>query len=418
MNTYFSLRLSGLLLLTALLAGACHSAKSTRVDYTQPDATRDKKIRWQSKRTYTFEGSGVAVSNQFAGARLNDFRRENDSTFTALIKPENAPINNSAWYAFKIWGPQPKAVTVNLVYQDGSHRYHPKISRDGRGWQALPAAAYQADTAQHVAQMRLDIGPDTLWVAGQEIFGARDFQRELAPFLALPFVRQRAIGESKQGRAIFKMDIGEEKEPRRLVAIISRQHPPEVTGTYALLGFLRTICGESDLARQFRREFGVVAIPLMNPDGVAEGHWRHNTGGIDLNRDWLYFNQPETRVARDEFLKIKADPAQQLFMFLDFHSTQRDIFYTMKPELETVPPHFSEQWLAEIQRRLPDYQVRERASGTKSPVSKSWFYLTFGVPSVTFEIGDDTPRESVDRLARVAAEVMMEQLLDYVAGSE
>ncbi|HQV31978.1 MAG TPA: M14 family metallopeptidase, partial [Calditrichia bacterium] len=189
-------------------------------------------------------------------------------------------------------------------------------------------------------------------------------------------------------------------------------------GTYALLGFLRTICGESDLARQFRREFGVVAIPLMNPDGVAEGHWRHNTGGIDLNRDWLYFNQPETRVARDEFLKIKANPAQQLFMFLDFHSTQRDIFYTMKPELETVPPHFSEQWLAEIQRRLPDYQVRERASGTKSPVSKSWFYLTFGVPSVTFEIGDDTPRESVDRLARVAAEVMMEQLLDYVAGSE
>ena len=39
----------------------------------------------------------------------------------------------------------------------------------------------------------------------------------------------------------------------------------------------------------------VIVYPLMNPDGVDEGHWRHNTGGIDLNRDWAHYNQPETR---------------------------------------------------------------------------------------------------------------------------
>ena len=33
-------------------------------------------------------------------------------------------------------------------------------------------------------------------------------------------------------------------------------------------------------------KFRVLAFPLMNPDGVDLGHWRHNAGGIDLNRDW------------------------------------------------------------------------------------------------------------------------------------
>ena len=404
-----------LIFTSAVIFSACHSAKRTaQIDYLQPDATKDKPLTIQKKRTIGFENSGVWVSNQFAGGRLNDFTRVNDFVFTALIKPENAPVNNSAWYAFKIWGNSPKTVSVKLTYDDGDHRYHPKISGDGEHWQLLADQFYSEDTATGSATIRLNISPDTLWIAAQELFTSKDFEQRIAAFAEKPFVQKSVLGNSKRGKTIHKLEITEAENPSRYVAIISRQHPPEVTGTYALMAFLDALCDDSPLAQRFRREFSTIVIPLMNPDGVDNGHWRHNAGGIDLNRDWMYFNQPETRLASNEFLKIKNDPAKQLYFFLDFHSTQRDVFYTLDKNLETIPPQMTDTWLAEVQRRLPAYKVVERPYGTESPVSKSWFYITFQVPSITYEIGDDTPPETTRQVAGVAATVLMEQLLAYI----
>ena len=50
-----------------------------------------------------------------------------------------------------------------------------------------------------------------------------------------------------------------------------------------------------------KREIRAAVVPLANPDGVEQGHWRHNAQGVDLNRDWDRFQQPETRALRDEF---------------------------------------------------------------------------------------------------------------------
>ena len=58
--------------------------------------------------------------------------------------------------------------------------------------------------------------------------------------------------------------------------MIGRQHPPEVTGAIAMHSFIDTVLADTDLARQFRDRFKLAIVPLMNPDGVAAGHWRHN----------------------------------------------------------------------------------------------------------------------------------------------
>ena len=59
-------------------------------------------IQLQYKGTFDL-GKGVFISNEFDGARLNGVARSNDSLITVLIAPENTPINNSPWYAFKLW---------------------------------------------------------------------------------------------------------------------------------------------------------------------------------------------------------------------------------------------------------------------------------------------------------------------------
>jgi predicted deacylase len=150
----------------------------------------------------------------------------------------------------------------------------------------------------------------------------------------------------------------------------------------------------------------------MNPDGVDNGHWRHNAAGIDLNRDWLYFNQPETRLVSDLFRKLKEQPGARVYFGIDFHSTQEDVFYTLSRDLGTDPPGFTDAWLDAIRRALPDYYVNDEPSGLGSPVSKNWFYQTFGVPATTYEVGDEVDRDQIRRVAVAAAEATMRLLLE------
>ena len=399
-----------------LWVGCRHAGGGEPQAYDPPGSTitTTKEIVPQVKQTFAFERAGVWVSNAFAGARLNELHQTNDSVYTAVIRPENAPINNSAWYAFKAWAERPQTVEIRLTYEDGVHRYVPKLSRDGKTWTPLDAASYAHDTTDGTATLRLRLGPDTLWVAGQELITSKDFARWMDELARSPYVSQQVIGESRQGRPLRMLTITDAPEPTRYVLVISRQHPPEVTGTHAALPFLETIAGDSDLAWAFRQQFAVLAVPLMNPDGVDNGHWRHNAGGVDLNRDWLHFNQPEARIVSEIFGALKKKPGVKVYFGIDFHSTQEDVFYTLSRDLQTDPPGFIDAWLDAIRAAFPDYYVNDEPYGLGSPVSKNWFYQTFGIPATTYEVGDESDRALIRSLSAGAAEAMMELLLKEV----
>src|SRR5690606_36518233 len=109
-----------------------------------------------------------------------------------------------------------------------------------------------------------------------------------------------------------------------------------------------------------------IVIPLMNPDGVKEGHWRHNMNGVDLNRDWKNFLQPETQAVRDRLVKLASEKGARVFLMLDFHSTQQDVFYTETDREKTFPENFTRHWLGALQERFPDHNVRRDASYSAS----------------------------------------------------
>lgn len=404
----------------AFLLAACAGGPepgTVPASYDPPGSTRteDKPITDVPRRTIGFLDAGVWISNELPGGRLNDVWREGDSVFVARVLPENAPINNSAWYAFKVWSEEPRTIALRLTYEDGRHRYWPEARRAGEPWRPLPEEAVSLDSSRTAATLTLEVGPDTLWVAGQEMFTSASFQGWTDSLAALPHISRERIGTSRRGRPIDMLTITDNPAATDHVLLISRQHPPEVTGTMALLAFVGEIAGDSPLAREFRGRFQVRVVPLVNPDGVDLGHWRHNTGGVDLNRDWVHFNQPETRVVRDALLRVKEQPDARVWFAADFHSTRGDVFYTLEPELEQSLPNFLDRWLAGIQREVPTYEINEDPSGLGGPTSRNWFYREFDrVPSLTYEVGDRTDRALIDRVAQAAARSMMRLLLDEV----
>lgn len=399
--------------LAILLTGLPNIAKAwqaTSHDFPEPEDTRSKPVLQQTRRAW--KTGGVYASNRFPGARLNDFRKLDDSTFRAVILPENKPVNKSPWYAFKLWAPQNRSIRLILDYDYADHRYFPKISHNGKDWAPLDSARFSMHTKQD-AILRLDLGPDTLWLAAQPVVSSGDVANWCITQSKHPDVRQEIFGKSRLGRPLRMLDIGTGPAlQKQTVALLCRQHPPEVTGWFALQHFLDELLSDTELARNFRMQYRVLVFPLINPDGVDLGFWRHNAGGVDLNRDWAYYRQPETRQVANKLVREVQQHQSTLVLGLDFHSTFEDVFYT-GDETDNPPvlPGFKDAWLAGMKTALPGFEFEEDAASEGKPVSKTWFLAQFDATGVTYEIGDDTPPQMIEQKGRVSAKVMMELLL-------
>ena len=388
--------------------------------------TTDKEIFPQHYRTISFNNTGVFVSNEFEGARLNDFYQVNESTYTAVIKPENAPINNSAWYSFKIWAEDEQTINLNLDYIDGNHRYRPKVSSNGINWKLLDTNLVEISDDSSSATISLNVNADTLWFSAQELITSKVYIQWIDKLSELPYASKNVIDSSSEGRPIYKLEIAENISAKKYLFIISRQHPPEVTGYLAMKAFVETIAGDSETAKIFRNKFKTIVIPLVNPDGVDNGHWRHNIKGVDLNRDWVEFNQLEPGAVKDEIKQILSDPNSAIHFFIDFHSTTEDVFYTLSLESlisNELPEErkkvreegysFINNWLQNLQARLPDYYVNiiDTLSQSTSPTSDRWIMREYNIPGLTYEVGDETDRGLIKQVAERSAEELMNLLL-------
>ncbi|MCB2087466.1 MAG: M14 family metallopeptidase [Sphingomonadaceae bacterium] len=355
------------------------------------------------------------IDGEFPGSGFARCEVLGKGWFRLSIEPEDAKVTNcSAWYAFRALGKRADTITVDLDYASCGHRYQPKIGLPGKGWERLDPDAVELRTVGDLRNARLTVPVDTTAriLAGQELLLPDAYDSWLDKLTANPLASRAELGKSAQGRSIDRLTIAAATPAPEQVVLVGRQHPPEVTGGLAMIAFVERLLEEDDLAKAYRARFTTQVVPLLNPDGVVNGHWRHATGGVDLNRDWGPFTQPETRLMRDMLEGIEADPNAKLRLFLDFHSTRYDTIYTLLPEMETDPPGFLPAWLADYAARLPDYDVRvEPGHNPDLPVSKAWVHDRFGVPTATYEIGDETDRALIRRLGRAAAEAMMAAML-------
>lgn len=403
-------------LLLAITVGCILSGCASKLkpfSYPNPVDTSTREIQYQEKKIFSTDSQGVFARNDFDGARLNAFEHQGEERYRATILPENKPINPSPYYAFKLWAPAEKEIELELFYDGARHRYWPKLSADGTNWSWIDSSAVAYDADSMNVSLKLSIGPDTLWVAAQEIKNSthvRDWCKVQAEHADVDFF---VAGKSKMGRDMYMLDIGEgDPMDKPAVMIISRQHPPEVTGYLAMEAFVEEILEDNPLANDFREKFRLLVFPLMNPDGVDLGHWRHNTGGIDLNRDWAMYNQEEIQVVAGKMISETNASKNEVLLGLDFHSTYYDVFYTTDyTKIPTVIYKFKDYWLFGIKQAIEGYEPRDAPSGLGAPVSKGWFYQAFQAEGVTYEIGDDTPRDFIKRKSVVAAQEMMKLLI-------
>jgi len=397
-------------LLIIIVLYSCNIVKPVIVE--KPFDTTNKKIFLQQKKVYNFETIGIKLSNNFDGARLNNVEKINDTLIAVSIYPENAPINNSAHYAFNIWSKTNKDMYVQFKYpKDYGHRYIPKLKTSTTKWK--PISNKNIFLIDSIYTIKLALTKKPLTVAAQEVITSTDTKNWYSEIINSNsnLAHYKTVGKSVLGRPIPMLDLytGDAKE-KDIVVLLSRQHPPEVTGFMAFQSFLETMLMKTEESKIFFSKYRVLVFPIVNPDGVDLGHWRHNANGIDLNRDWGFYRQPEVKAVTKAIVKAAKKSKGNIILGIDFHSTQEDLYYTSHTIEGTTIPNFYDDWFDAIDTTFPEYEPNEIREDSTQPVSKGWFLSTFNATAVTYEIGDETPRDFVKEKGEVAAIEMMKIL--------
>lgn len=350
--------------------------------------------------SYACDFKEVTFERGFSAARLNACEQTGQFDYKLTITPENAPINSSPWYAFKVHAAVPQQINVTLTYVDGKHRYQPKVSVDGKHWQLL--AHTEKD---ETANFDLFVSKQPVWVTAQEILNVDYYDQWLKKLSDKTGYKRYELGFSTQKRPIWALE--SKTESNDWLILVGRQHPPEVTGALGMLPFVETVLSDLEAAKEFRTKYNILIVPLLNPDGVELGHWRHNMGGADLNRDWKDFKQVETRLVRDR-MKAIVEAGGKIRFALDFHSTWKNLFYTMPLDYGLENPELAETWLDGLAKAMPGFEVDVRPGASPGRgVFKQYIADTYGVNAVTYEVGDHASRNEITAVGKTSALVMM-----------
>jgi cytosolic carboxypeptidase protein 6 len=365
----------------------------------------------QKRQTWSYDGGRLTFTNAFSGARLNGVQPgDRPGSYTLTIDREGPGVSNaSSWYAFAIDSASARTVEITLSYAWGRHRYPPKIRRGEEGeWIPLSSAHVAKSAGKKEVVLTVKLEPGRTYIAGEPMITVAEQDAWAAGLAAKPFVTRREFGRSAAGMPLRVLETKTARAPdARTVLVMTWQHPPEVSGVRAFRSFVESVLGDTPQAQAFRSAFNLVIVPVANPDGVAEGHWRHNLGDVDLNRDWRAFSQPESRALRDLFKKTPRPG-----LFLDFHSTTKTVFYTHPDDFGGPPAGFTAAWFNSLSARFAkDGFTRDTGHNPTAATSRNWAVSELGITAITVELADEVDLDWTADFGRSAAEDMMRLLL-------
>ena len=104
-------------------------------------------------------------------------------------------------------------------------------------------------------------------------------------------------GYSTEGREIFRLTMGTGDIQ---VLLWSQMHGNEPTATMALFDIFHFLTADdrfNDDRREILEKLTIHVVPMLNPDG-AERYQRRTAFGIDMNRDALQLQAPESRILK------------------------------------------------------------------------------------------------------------------------
>jgi hypothetical protein len=182
------------------------------------------------------------------------------------------------------------------------------------------------------------------------------------------------LGNSIQGRSISMITVGEGEVD---VLLWSQMHGDESTATMAMFDIFNYLKENKEILDGIKLHF----IPMLNPDG-AELFQRRNAIGIDINRDAIRLQSPESRILKSVRDSLDADYGFNLHDQSRYYNADK----TAKPAtLSFLAPAFNHEKDLSPKREsamkiiaLMNEAVQKRAPGQVGRYSDTFEPRAFG----------------------------------------
>ena len=173
----------------------------------------------------------------------------------------------------------------------------------------------------------------------------------------------------------------------------------------------------SKTANTFRKNFNIYTFPLLNPDGADLGNWRHNANGVDINRDWIDFTQPETKMVKN-YLDEKTSKGAKIKFALDFHTSYSGPYLLVLDSINAAKSKkIIPDWIQNIENNS-NFNVEARRRSQELPYCYNYFINTFDCEAVTYEDGDEIDRDIIKERAKIYAQNLMKTMLQKIETNE
>ena len=317
--------------------------------------------------------------------------------------PEEIPGNT--WYSFLVGvSATEESRKIELIWPgvkpwsdsdyNDNHSFADVLDRaifldcgDGR-WQQID----QVTRTDSGAEITIPPGPDGRRLAVGMPVTQQNLDETLSFARTSKGARVEQIGLAPQGAPLHAIVLNGSEDASGTFVISAHQHFSEWAGIRMIDAMLHHLLNKQ--SEPLRRRFRWIFYPCINADALADG-WRgdpHRTAGINLNRDWGPFRQPQTRAVRDHLLNELGNGPPMLHA-LDLHMGwhSRD---TCGAGLTVFEEGNSPQSLIDQQAAFTRW-FYERADYTDfvwnhgdvgRPNFAAWVYRTFNRPGQTLEV--------------------------------
>lgn len=213
-------------------------------------------------------------------------------------------------------------------------------------------------------------------------------------------VKLEWIGKSAGGSDIPALVIGDPSKPCFLA--LAGQHGLEQGNPHGLIRWVRQLI---DAPTEILVDMCILVVPLLNMDNYGKA--RGNSNGVDLNRDWADFTQPETKAVRDWIA------SKNVIAAVDGHSFGYPRQVSLKPS-ETATGQVAARSGALYDHITASVKADGNPVRRYDPAGTAGTFIngiaSLGVPAVTLEVPsvnpDSTstePRPSVGWQVRISA---------------
>jgi len=220
----------------------------------------------------------------------------------------------------------------------------------GQGWQFIGNAKWVNQTFSFSQKFDKDA-----YVCMSYPYTPGYNQRYLDSLTNNPAVQVITVGISGKLRPLQVVKIGEGGETgeryKPCVLIYAREYGDEQSSSWVAQGAIEFLASDTPEAREIRRQFTFLVIPVLDPDGAAMGVYDHIAGNFSRERETL------ESTAYGGFFKSWVDKGNPLQLVLNLHSLEALETQHLGPimvELETERMKYVAMFLSQFLQPLTE----------------------------------------------------------------